>query len=58
MAKETKTEDKDIKDLEARIIKLKKHISDNKHDHTTIRILLIKEAKLRKLKGYKKRKSK
>jgi len=49
---------KDIQDLEARIEKLKKHLEKNKHDFRTKRALLIKEAKLRKLKNYRKRKDK
>jgi ribosomal protein S15P/S13E len=49
-------EERDIKNLEKRIEKLKKHLSKNKHDYTTRRILMIKEAKLRKLKNYRKKK--
>ena len=54
MAKE---EDKDIKNLRARVEKLKAHIQKNKHDYKTKRTLQIKEAKLRKLEAYRKRKS-
>lgn len=47
--------DPDIKNLTTRTEKLKKHLEKNKHDNKTKRILLIKEAKLRKLRNYKKR---
>lgn len=47
-------EDKEIKNLEARIEKLKKHIEKNKHDYKTKRTLLTIEARLKNLKSYKK----
>ncbi len=39
----------DIKNIQARIQKLEKHLGKNKHDNATKRTLLIKRAKLRKL---------
>ena len=50
--------DRDIKNLEATEEKLKNHLKKNIHDYKTKRALLIREAKLRKLKNYKKRREK
>ena len=58
MVKEkTKSKD-DIKNLTSTVEKLKEHLQKNNHDYRTKRTLLIKEAKLRKLKAYKERKNK
>lgn len=54
MAEENSKEDKDIKNLTSTVEKLKAHLQKNKHDYKTKRALLIKEAKLRKLRGYRK----
>lgn len=48
----------DIKNLTAKIEKLRKHLEKNKKDYKTKRALTIKEAKLRKLKKYINRKEK
>lgn len=54
----TDNKNKDIKDLDSKVEKLKKHLEKNKHDYKTKRTLLIKSAKLRKLQQYRKRKIK
>ena len=48
----------DIASLTEKVEKLKKHLEKNKHDYRTKRILMIKEAKLNKLRKYRKRKGK
>ena len=50
--------DTDITNLENNIEKLKIHFSKNKHDYSTKVSLSKKQAKLRKLKAYKKKKNK
>ncbi len=51
-------QDADFKNLTNNVEKLKKHLERNKHDYKAKRGLLIKAAKLRKIKTYKKKKSK
>ena len=55
--KKSSNKDKDMEDLKVRIEKLKTHLEKNKQDNRTKRTLLIKEAKLRKLKKYRERKN-
>jgi len=52
--KEKNPENKEIKNLEVRIEKLKRHMEKNKHDYKTKRTLLTIEARLNKFKNYKK----
>jgi ribosomal protein S15P/S13E len=42
----------DIKNLASSIEQIRKHLDRNKHDHKTKRTVLIKEAKLKKLRQY------
>jgi len=50
---ETSKKISDIESLEKAVEKIKKHLTKNIHDHSTLRALSIKEAKLNKLKKYK-----
>ena len=50
------TIDREMKNLASTVEKLKKHLAKNKHDQTTKRALLIKEARLIKLKRYRNKK--
>jgi len=48
-------EDADIKNLALRVEKMKKHSARNRQDHNVKRALSIKEAKLKKLREYRKK---
>ncbi len=50
-------EDADLKNLDKKIESIKKHLTKNKQDKRTRRALTILNARLKKLKKYKKRKN-